>query len=431
MHTLIFPNPGHFHAALTLRDADPRLSDEIYVYAEGGAELDAFLALVEAFNTRREQPTRWRPRVYTGEDWFARLVAERKGDLAVLAGKNDRKMRDIRALRQAGFHVLADKPWVIDEAGLAPLREAMGPVSAGPPLVMDIMTERHELTLVLLRTLLHAPAIFGGFRTRGLGAEAEAQPALEVQTTHQLYKTVNGEVLVRYPWYFDVRVQGDGVVDIPTHLVDQVQWLVGGHTYDYERDVELVWARRWNTDLDPEAYRRITRIEPFPSALAPYVRDGVLGYPCNGAIGYRLRGVPVRVQSVWGLTTAPTADDYRLVCRGERADIVLEHGAHANSGRRLRVTPRGAHADAVAAALRAQVRDWQAAYPGIQLLRRDDGWDVQVPTPLLIGHEEHFARVLHEFLGYVERGAWPAHLAPNIVTKYTVLAKASALAGRG
>lgn len=429
MHNLIFPNPGHFHAALTLHKSDPRLSDDIFVYAEGGAELEAFLGLVEAFNNRTDHPTTWKPHVHTGPDWFERLIAERKGDIAVLAGKNDRKMRDIGALREAGFHVLADKPWVIDEAGLEHLQTAMQPVKAGPPLVMDIMTERYEVTLILLRALLASQGVLKGFRNEET-KNGEAVPALEVETTHQLYKTVNDQVLVRYPWYFDVKVQGDGIVDIPTHLVDQVQWLLGDHTYRYEQDIHLDWAKRWNTDLDGASFERITRTSPFPDEVDSFVRDDVLGYPCNGSIGFRIQGIPVRVQSVWGLTTTPTADDYKVVCRGNLSDIVLEHGAHADSGRRLVVSPHAGEEASVLASLRELVSSWQGEYPDTTLAKRGNGWEIVVPEPQLIGHEEHFAMVMEAFLGYVDRGVWPENLAPNIITKYTLLAKASALAGR-
>ena len=65
MHTLLFLEPGHFHAALTLRVPNPRVADEIVVYAPDGAERRDFLALVERFNARGEAPTRWRPVVAT------------------------------------------------------------------------------------------------------------------------------------------------------------------------------------------------------------------------------------------------------------------------------------------------------------------------------------------------------------------------------
>src|SRR2546427_2122855 len=56
MHTLLFLDPGHFHAALTLRVPQARASDVIFVYAPECAELHDFLALVERFNRRSRTP---------------------------------------------------------------------------------------------------------------------------------------------------------------------------------------------------------------------------------------------------------------------------------------------------------------------------------------------------------------------------------------
>ena len=36
MHTLLFLEPGHFHAALTLRVPQARAADEVFVYAREG-----------------------------------------------------------------------------------------------------------------------------------------------------------------------------------------------------------------------------------------------------------------------------------------------------------------------------------------------------------------------------------------------------------
>jgi hypothetical protein len=101
MHTLLFLDPGHFHAALTLREPRPRVSPEIFVYAPGGAagqgpELRDFLALVARFNGRAERPTRWRPVVIADSDPLARLIEQRRGDVVVLAGRNGGKARTFR-----------------------------------------------------------------------------------------------------------------------------------------------------------------------------------------------------------------------------------------------------------------------------------------------------------------------------------------------
>ena len=86
MHTLAFLDPAHFHAALTLGDRHPQIRDDLVVHAPKGPELDDFLALVDAFNQRPERPTAWRVDVRPGEASLERLVAERPGDVVVLAG---------------------------------------------------------------------------------------------------------------------------------------------------------------------------------------------------------------------------------------------------------------------------------------------------------------------------------------------------------
>jgi predicted dehydrogenase len=230
MYTLLFSNPGHFHAALTLRERHRLVREEIYVYAEQGPDLDAFLEIVRSFNERSERPTAWNPRVYTGADHMERLMAERRGEVVVIAGKNDSKMATVARLHEAGFHVLADKPWLVGVEGI----EALNRATAGGTLVMDIMTGRFEITHILPRCLTGEPDIFGEFLS-----EPDGGAAVTMDSVHHLYKTVNEVPLVRPDWYFDVRVQGDGIVDIPSHLVDKVLWMMAEGSCDYDRDVPV------------------------------------------------------------------------------------------------------------------------------------------------------------------------------------------------
>ena len=123
-------------------------------------------------------------------------------------------------------------------------------MTAGAPLAMDIMTERHEVIASLRKRIVANEDLFGEFERDGEG------PAIEIATVHHLYKVVNGRPLQRPPWYYDVNVQGDGMVDVQSHLMDQVQWLVAGDSPAIpEADVTLREARRWSTavplDLRP------------------------------------------------------------------------------------------------------------------------------------------------------------------------------------
>ena len=87
--TLAFYEPGHFHAALTLRIKNPRVADEVHLYSTPGPDRDAFLGLVEAFNTRTDSPTAWKVIEHTGPDPGAlldALVSDGHADAVVLAG---------------------------------------------------------------------------------------------------------------------------------------------------------------------------------------------------------------------------------------------------------------------------------------------------------------------------------------------------------
>jgi predicted dehydrogenase len=427
MFTLAFLDPGHFHAALTLRERHPLVREDVYVYARPGRELDAFLALVRAFNARAERPTAWRPTVYAGEQPLERLLAERKADAVVLAGRNDSKTADLRRLHAAGLHVLGDKPWVAGPAGLPDLAAATDGAGA---LAMDIMTTRHELTSVLLRKLVAEPEVFGAFRGDGAdGPDGSGGAAIEIASVHHLYKLVNEAPLVRPAWYFDIRAQGDGVVDVPTHLADLVQWLLGGPAYDFARDVHLDAARRWATPVPAERFTQITQVPAFPPELREWVQGGALQLLCNGELAYRLRGLPVRLRSEWHLEVPRGGGDTKnSVLRGSRAELRVEQGPQTGYASHVSVRPAPGERG-VAEALRAAVARWQPELPGLAVVAEPDGaLRLQAPPALHSTHEEHFARELDAFLRCLEAGRWPADVAPNLRCKYTLLARASGLA---
>jgi predicted dehydrogenase len=421
MFTLAFLDPGHFHAALTLRERHPLVREEVFVYARPGAELEAFLGLVQAFNARAGRPTAWRPQVWRGADPLERLIADGRADAVVLAGRNDRKMAAIARLHAAGVHVLADKPWV---RGLEDLPHLDAATDGEGALVMDIMTSHHELTSILQHKLVALPEVFGAFRT-----DDPAQPAIAFDSIHTLYKRVNGAPLVRPLWYFDVRVQGDGLVDIPTHLADLAQWLLGGGPFDFARDVRLESARLWSTPVPPERFTQITNAPAYPPEVAPWVQDGTLELPSNGELRYRLRGVPVWLRSVWLLEQPAGGGDTKQVhLRGTRADVIVREGPETGYVAELSVHPHAGERG-VEAALRAAVAGWQAELPGLAVVPETDGaLRLDAPAALRTGHEAHFARELDAFLGHLQAGTRPAGLAADLRCKYTLLARASALA---
>ena len=86
-------------------------------------------------------------------------------------------------------------------------------------LLCDIMTERHEITCIIQRELAKIPDVFGGL----VDGTAE-EPVIVIESVHNISKMVFGAALIRPAWYFDTAQQGEGIVDVTTHIVDLVQW---------------------------------------------------------------------------------------------------------------------------------------------------------------------------------------------------------------
>jgi len=72
----------------------------------------------------------------------------------------------------------------------------------------------------------------------------------------------------------------------------------------------------------------------------------------------------------------------------------------------------------------------QSAFPGIAVEPTGPIYRITIPAALRTTHEEHFAAVLEEFLGYIDSGERPANLGPDLITKYTLLARAAELSHR-
>jgi len=125
---LITLDPGHFHAALVQKSMYPQIDSVVYVYSPGGQELQEQLNLIDQYNHRKENPTHWVEKVYTGNDFLEKMVEEKqnnpkgRADIVVIAGNNLRKTEYIKRAIDAGMNVLADKPMAINTAGFDMLK---------------------------------------------------------------------------------------------------------------------------------------------------------------------------------------------------------------------------------------------------------------------------------------------------------------------
>jgi predicted dehydrogenase len=417
---VIVLDPGHFHAALSLRESHPCLEDDVDVYAPEGPGLEAFCAMVETFNRREVNPTRWRVHRHVSTQPLESLLEERRGGLVILAGRNHAKAESIERLNAAGYLIFADKPWVVDGRALPFLERALG--REGPPTT-DIMTSRFEPTSLLLQACMAEPAVFGQPRAE------DGLPAVTLESVHHLLKIVNGSVLRRPPWYFDIGIQGDGMVDVTTHLVDLAHWLLfPGQALSWPGDFALEGARRWDTPVSGESFARITGLGQFPEELRPRIRDGVLPYACNGEIRYRARGIGVHVKVAWNLEQSPgVGDTHRTLVRGTVADLVVRQLPERGYRTEYVVVPRDDYADfgaGLAAALRRRLPGWS----GLGVQRQGEEYLVHIPPVALTTHEQHFCAARDTFLDEIERGAERPEHRGNTLTKYRLLVAARELA---
>ena len=443
MKRLVVLDPGHFHAALLQKTMYPDVDATVHVYAEDGPDLADYLQKIDGYNARRDNPTAWRTVVHAGADFLERFGAERAGDFVVIAGNNRRKTEYVIRAIEAGMHVLADKPMAIDNAGFESLREAFALARRKGVLLYDIMTERHEITTMLQKALSRIPAVFGD-----LSQGSVAEPAIVKESVHHISKLVSGAPIKRPAWFFDVAQQGDGLVDITTHLVDLVQWeCFPGAILDLARDIRILGARRWPTAISPDQFAQVTRLARYPEFLRKDVApDGTLHAYANGEIDYRIKGVHARVRVLWNFEAPEGAGDtHYSVMRGSRANLVIRQGAAEAYRPVLYVEPPAKSGAAeVDAAMPDALRVLRETYPGVDARRplehlraarsgiRPDGdpagsrdaWEVLVPESYHVGHEAHFAQVASQFLDYVGKGALPEWEVPNMIAKYGTTTRA-------
>jgi predicted dehydrogenase len=412
---LLTLDPGHFHASLVQKFMYPDVDSVVHVYSAGGDDLAQHLARVESFNKRGDQPTRWVEKVHTGPDFLERMIADRAGNVVVIAGNNARKTEYIVRSIDAGLNVLADKPMIRTPDDLVRLRQAFQSAERKKVLLYDIMTERNEVTTALQRELSMQPALFGT-----LVKGTTENPGISKVSVHHFSKIVAGSPLKRPEWFFDVRQQGEGIVDVTTHLVDLVQWeAFPGQTLQ-QSDVRMLSARRWTTSISPAQFEKVTGAKQFPSYLQRDVKDGVLQVYSNGEMNYTVRGVHARVSVTWNFEAPEgTGDTHYSMMRGTKANLVIRQGAEQKFKPVLYVERDASVTVAThEAALKSAVDRLQGKWPGVAVRRDGDRFVVDVPAKYDVGHESHFAQVTSAFLRYLREGKLPEWEVPNMLVKY-------------
>ncbi len=80
--------------------------------------------------------------------------------------------------------------------------------------------------------------------------------------------------------------------------------------------------------------------------------------------------------------------------------------------------------------LRGAVAKLNGTWPGLELKRAGDYWEVSIPEKYRVGHEQHFAQVTEKFLRFLAEGKMPDWEVPNMLAKYYTTAEAYRLSQR-
>jgi predicted dehydrogenase len=424
---LITVDPGHFHAALFQREMLPGISETVHVYAPLSPDLAAHLNRVAQFNNRPENPTHWKLEVHAGADFWRRMLAEPLGNIVVLSGNNRGKIDRIAAIVQRGLHVLADKPWIIEPEEFPKLQAALEGAKQQGVTAYDAMTQRFEITCRLQRELVNDREVFGP-QTTG----SPAVPAVHLESLHYLLKEVAGMPLLRPPWFFDVRQQGEGLADVGTHLVDLVQWtLFPEQAIDWRQDLQVLNGSRWPVVLSRAQFQRVTGERNFPEFLRSAIKDDRLEYFANTTVRYLIRGVHVQLDVKWEVEPAAGAKDTELaIFCGTKSKIELRQGEAERFQPEIYVVPLRPELKAdVRQTLTRKIAALQGLCPGLTMTEQTGQFRLVIPPASRIGHEAHFGLLTSRFLEYARNPKTvPTWEKANMLAKYYVTTKGIALA---
>jgi hypothetical protein len=421
---LITVDPGHFHAALVQKIMYDEVSPDVHVYAQEGPDLQQHLSRIKSYNSRTANPTSWNELLYTGSDFFEKMIAGKEGNVVVLSGNNVKKAEYITRSVKTGLNVLADKPMIIRPDDFPGLMAAFKTAQEKGVLLYDIMTERFEVTTILQKLLSQNKNIFGTLKN---GSKVE--PAVSKISVHHFSKIVSGNPLLRPAWFFDVQQQGEGIVDVTTHLVDLVQWECFPEQILNPSDVAMVSARRWTTFISKEEFKGVTGMEDFPEYLQKDVKDGKLNVYSNGEMVYKIKDIFARVSVEWKYQAPPGGGDtHYSVMHGTKCDLVIKQGPEEKFLPTLYIeNVKGLTMNDFTSELKAAVIT--LPYDSIQVEAiNNTSVKLSIPARYRVTHEEHFGQVTAKFLEYLTAGKLPEWEVPGMITKYYTTTSALKLA---
>lgn len=426
---LIVLSPGHFHANLLQKNAIRQVNDSVFVYATSqNTGLKQYLSAIESFNKRDDNPTSWQTIVYYGDDFLDKMVAEKKGNVVVLAGNNKEKTEYILSAVDAGLNVLSDKPMAISQEDFLLLEKAYANAETQNVLLYDMMTERYDLLNIVEKELINDHDFFGK-----LQEGTPEEPAVYMESVHYFYKEVAGTPLIRPAWYYDVEQQGEGIADVTTHLIDLLFWkCFPDQPIDYTTDIGNISSTHWPTEIGLEQFTKSTGEASFPDYLQKYINNSVLEVYANGTLHFDIRNLNVSMKVIWDYEAPKGSGDTLMsVVKGTKAVLKTVQNKEQNFIKQLYVQrPERVDEKQFSINLQKAVEKIQKSYPFISVSPTSIKGEylINIPVEYREGHESHFKYVAESFFNFLVNRDMPEWEKANTLAKYYITTQAVKLA---
>ena len=266
----------------------------------------------------------------------------------------------------------------------------------------------------------------------GLTEGTIEQPAIVQESIHYFSKVVSGNALKRPAWFFDTAQQGEGIVDVTTHLIDLAQWEGFPEMILNKSDVQLISAKHWSTDLSQKQFEEVTKLNGFPEFLKKDVEGNLLKVYSNGEIVYNLKGKTIKVNVIWNFDDPDgSGDTHYSIMRGKLCNVVIKQGKEESFKPTVYIEANIMEGlpDFEVSLKKAIELNIAYNYPGLKLIKLNDKlWTVDIPDKYKLGHEAHFGQVTEEYLSYLKLGKLPEWEVPGMITKYYTTTEAMKLA---
>ncbi|MCG2591010.1 putative oxidoreductase C-terminal domain-containing protein, partial [Rhodohalobacter sulfatireducens] len=132
-----------------------------------------------------------------------------------------------------------------------------------------------------------------------------------------------------------------------------------------------------------------------------------------------------KVSVEWGFTNPEGGDTHYSSLRGTNANLVIRQNVEQNFQATLYVEPVGEpDSEEFEEDINNALTELNDRFPGLSAVSTPFGWKIQIPDEFNESHEEHFTRVMENYLEDLQAGALSDWERTNLLTKYYITTRA-------